>query len=65
MTEPDLAQRLADDLDGSFEALVRELQGPVYRFAYRYCGNAQDAEEIAQGAFVKTRLPRPDRLVRS
>jgi DNA-directed RNA polymerase specialized sigma24 family protein len=65
MTEPDLAQRLADDLDGSFEALVIELQGPVNRFACRWCGNAQDAEEIAQDAFVKTRLPHPGRLVRS
>ena len=53
MTEPDLAQRLAIDLDGSFEALVVALQGPVYRFAYRWCGNAQDAEEIAQDAFVR------------
>jgi DNA-directed RNA polymerase specialized sigma24 family protein len=53
MTEPDLAQRLADDLDGSFEALVLVLQGPVYRFAYRWCGNAQDAEEIAQDTFVR------------
>lgn len=53
MPEPDLAQRLADDLDGNFEALVLELQGPVYRFAYRWCGNAEDAEEIAQDAFVR------------
>lgn len=53
MTEPELAQRLADDLDGNFEALVVALQGPVYRFAYRWCGNAQDAEEIAQDAFVR------------
>ncbi len=53
MTEPDLAQRLADDLDGNFEALVVAMQGPVYRFAYRWCGNAQDAEEIAQDAFVR------------
>ena len=53
MTEPDLAQRLADDLDGNFEALVQALQGPVYRFAYFWCGNAEDAEEIAQDAFVR------------
>ena len=52
-TEPDLAHRLANDLDGNFEALVVALQGPVYRFAYRWCGNAQDAEEIAQDAFVR------------
>lgn len=53
MTELDLAQRLADDLNGNFEAFVRELQAPVYRFAYRWCGNAQDAEEIAQDSFLR------------
>ncbi len=53
MMDSELAQRLVDDLDRTFEALVRELQGPVYRFAYRSCGNTQDAEEIAQDAFVK------------
>lgn len=53
MTEFDLAERLADDLDGNFEALVLQMQGPVYRFAYRWCGNAEDAEEIAQDAFVR------------
>lgn len=53
MTEPDLGTRLANDLDGAFESLVRELQGTVYRVAYRWCGNAQDAEEIAQDAFVR------------
>ena len=53
MTEPHLAQRLADDLDGNFEALVVAMQGPVYRFSYRWCGSTQDAEEIAQDAFVR------------
>ena len=53
MTTRDLAQRLADDLDGNFEALVLALQRPVFRFAYGWCGNAQDAEEIAQDAFVR------------
>jgi RNA polymerase sigma-70 factor (ECF subfamily) len=53
VTEPTLADRLAVDLDGAFEAVVLALQRPVYRFAYRYCGNAQDAEEIAQDAFVR------------
>jgi hypothetical protein len=43
MTKPDLAAGLADDLEGCFEGLVLALQGPVYRFAYRWCGNAQDA----------------------
>lgn len=53
MTAPDLADRLAADLDGTFETLVLEFQRPVFRFAYRSCGNAQDAEEIAQDVFVR------------
>lgn len=53
MTTCDLAHRLADDLDGNFEGLVLALPGPVYRFAFRWCGNAEDAEEIAQDAFVR------------
>lgn len=53
MTAPDLAARLADDLDGTFELLVLQFQGPVFRFAWRYCGNPHDAEEIAQDAFVR------------
>jgi RNA polymerase sigma-70 factor (ECF subfamily) len=53
MMETELTARLADDLDGNFESLVVAMQEPVYRFAYRWCGNAQDAEEIAQDAFVK------------
>ena len=44
MTELTLAERLATDLDGTFEALVGERQGPVYRFALRYCGNPQDGD---------------------
>jgi RNA polymerase sigma-70 factor (ECF subfamily) len=53
MTEPDLAQQLANDLDGNIEALVVAMQGPVFRFAHRWCGNAEDAEEVAQDAFVR------------
>jgi RNA polymerase sigma-70 factor (ECF subfamily) len=53
VTEPELAALLAHDLDGNFETLVLALQGPVYRLAYRWSGNAQDAEEIAQDAFVR------------
>lgn len=53
MTDSALAERLAADLDATFETLVLELQGPVYRFTYRYCGNPEDAEEIAQDAFVR------------
>src|SRR5436190_7218199 len=48
-----LSGRLAMDLDGSFEALVREHQDRLYSLALRYVGNAHDAEELTQDAFVR------------
>ncbi|HEV8117275.1 MAG TPA: sigma-70 family RNA polymerase sigma factor [Thermoanaerobaculia bacterium] len=44
---------LAKDLDGAFERLVLEYQDRLYSFAMRLSGNAADAEEIAQDAFVR------------
>jgi len=49
----DLAERLAADLDGCFETLVRAYQDRLYAFALRLSGSAPDAEEIAQDAFVR------------
>ena len=49
----DLNSRLAADIDGSFEELVRALQNRVYAVALRLSGSAQDAEEITQDTFVK------------
>jgi RNA polymerase sigma-70 factor (ECF subfamily) len=48
-----LTARLAADLDGSFEVLVREHQDRMYALALRYVGNASDAEELTQDAFVR------------
>lgn len=48
-----LGAALARDLDGSFERLVREFQDRLFTFALRLAGNRQDAEEIAQDAFVR------------
>ena len=48
-----LAARLARDLDGSFEALVRAHQDRIYTLALRFLGNPSDAEEAAQDAFVR------------
>ena len=44
---------LADNLDGAFERLVLEFQDRLYAFGLRLTGNRQDAEEIAQDAFVR------------
>jgi RNA polymerase sigma-70 factor (ECF subfamily) len=48
-----LAQHLADDLDGAFEALVREHQDRLYSLALRYVGSPSDAEDLTQDAFVR------------
>ena len=49
----ELPAGLAEDLDGSFERLVLEYQDRLYSFAQRLTGSRQDAEEIAQDAFVR------------
>jgi RNA polymerase sigma-70 factor (ECF subfamily) len=49
--QPDLPGRLARDLDGAFEELVRGHERLVYGLALRVVGDARDAEEVAQDAF--------------
>jgi RNA polymerase sigma-70 factor (ECF subfamily) len=49
----DLTARLADDLDGSFEALVIGHADRLFSIALRILGNRADAEEAAQDAFVR------------
>jgi RNA polymerase sigma-70 factor, ECF subfamily len=51
--EETLPGRLAEDLDGSFEELVRVYQDRLFSFALRLTANREDAEEAAQDAFVK------------
>jgi len=51
--EASLEADLARDLDGSFERLVLMYQDRLYAFAMRFCGNREDAEEVAQDAFVR------------
>ena len=50
------SQLIANYLSGdekSLELLIEKHLKPVYRFVYRYVGNAQDAQDITQDAFVK------------
>ncbi len=49
----ELAERLADDLDGAFEALVRAHQDRLFSIALRALGDPRDAEEAAQDTFVR------------
>ena len=48
-----LPAALAADLDAAFERAVLAYQGRLYGFALRLTGNRQDAEEVAQDAFVR------------
>jgi RNA polymerase sigma factor (sigma-70 family) len=52
-TTADLPARLARDLDGAFETLVRTHQGLVYGLALRVVGDRGDAEEVAQDTFER------------
>jgi RNA polymerase sigma-70 factor (ECF subfamily) len=51
--EQDLRALLAADLDMHFESLMIAYQDRLYAFTLRLSGNAQDAEEIVQDAFVR------------
>ncbi|HEX8034890.1 MAG TPA: sigma-70 family RNA polymerase sigma factor [Ktedonobacterales bacterium] len=53
LAEDDLRIMLIGDLDSSFEQMVLSYQHRLYGFALRLSGNPQDAEEIAQDAFVR------------
>ena len=51
--DDDLRAALAADLDGSFERLVRTHQDLVFGVARRLGSRPEDAEEIAQDAFLR------------
>ena len=53
MDDSELVVRLARDLDGTFEALVRAHVDRCHAIALRTTGNPHDAEEIAQDALVR------------
>ena len=53
VADEDLRKRLAENVDGAFETLVRAYQDRLYSFALRLTSRPEDAEEAAQDAFVK------------
>ncbi|HEY6064671.1 MAG TPA: sigma-70 family RNA polymerase sigma factor [Thermoanaerobaculia bacterium] len=53
MPHSELLNGLADDLDGTFERLVRTFQDRLYSFAHRLSGSREDAEEVTQDSFVR------------
>ena len=56
MDDNELTERLARDLDGSFEVLVRTHVDRCYAIALRVLANPHDAEEVAQDALVRAHL---------
>ena len=52
MTEQQLLQAAQRGREDAFEELVRLYEKRVYHLALRMCGNAEDAYEIAQEAFL-------------
>jgi RNA polymerase sigma-70 factor, ECF subfamily len=52
-TDSTLVAALADDLDASFEDVVRAHQDRLYSIALRVLGDPRDAEEAAQDALVR------------
>lgn len=53
MDEPELTARLAIDLDGAFETLVRAQSDRLYAIALRLTGSPADAEDLVQDALVR------------
>jgi RNA polymerase sigma-70 factor (ECF subfamily) len=53
MDDTELTERLARDLDESFETLVRAHVDRCYAIALRVLGDPHDAEEVAQDALVR------------
>lgn len=53
MPDEELPAALAANLHGAFERLVLTYQHRLYAFALRLAGRPEDAEEIAQDAFVR------------
>ena len=56
MTDEAIRAALIRDVRSGFDALVPALMPRVHGFAYRLCGDAHRAEELAQETFVRAYL---------
>jgi RNA polymerase sigma-70 factor, ECF subfamily len=48
-----LLERCSEGDELAWEALVRQFQARIYGIAYHYVGNAEDARDLAQEAFIR------------
>ncbi len=56
----ELLQQLRQGSEGAFEAIFRAYYGQVFAAAYRLLGSGQEAEDVAQEAFLRLyRYPLP------
>lgn len=53
MVQPDLISRARGGDEAAWEMLVRDYQQPLFRLAYLLLGDADEAEDAAQEAFVR------------
>ncbi len=53
MSEANLIQLAQGGDTGAWEALTRQHQEPIFRYAYLLLGDADDAQDVAQEAFVR------------
>lgn len=53
VSESELARRVASGDQDAFAEVVRLHQRAIYNLAYRMLGNAQDAEDATQDAFIR------------
>lgn len=58
--EADRVRRAIAGDRSAFAALVQRYQKPLVNFAYRYLGQREDAEDVAQDAFVRAYLSLKD-----
>jgi RNA polymerase sigma-70 factor, ECF subfamily len=50
--EHDLVRRFQQGMPGAFDAMYAAYGDRIYRFCYRLCGHAADAEDLAQDVFL-------------
>jgi len=53
VTEQELLQLARQGQDAAWEALVHQHQEPIFRLAYLLLGDPDDAQDIAQDAFIR------------